>query len=78
MKKIDSHLIEQHIELLKQRFQGGYRKWWPNFVYHTTSLDNAVNILTDGRLLSRDNALSKARLRNDIADDSVISSTDPI
>lgn len=76
MRKLNSHLIERHIDLQKQRLQGGYRKWWPNFIYHTTSLENAVNILSDGRILSRFNAQDQARLRNDIADSSVISSTD--
>lgn len=29
------------------------RRWWPNFVYHSTNITNAANILNQGDLLSR-------------------------
>lgn len=76
MKKVDAVEIEDHVKHLTEQAWLGNRKWWPNFVYHTTNLDNAVNILESGFLYSRELAISNGSLIKDIADTSVISSTD--
>lgn len=74
--KIDHHLIENHIDLQRSLLAGGSRRWWPNFVYHTTSLENAVSVLIDEKIYSRNEVLQRARLKCDIADTAVINGTD--
>lgn len=50
--------------------------WWPKFAYHCTNVLNAVNILKEGRLLSRATARSLNKMKNDNASRQVIELTD--
>lgn len=76
MKKRNPEIIERFVDNLKQESWLQSRRWWPNFVFHTTSLKNAVNILNNGFLYSRRRVLSTSSLCDDIADQLVISGTD--
>lgn len=74
--KTDHQLILNKIRNLKnENWLGQSRIWWPDFVYHTTSLENVVQILKNKRIYSRNKALEKGVLIHDIADAGVISTT---
>ncbi|KRL14366.1 DarT ssDNA thymidine ADP-ribosyltransferase family protein [Schleiferilactobacillus perolens] len=49
--------------------------FWPRFAYHFTDITNAVSILTDGYLLSRNLAKKADKMRNDNASSEVIGGT---
>ena len=53
------------------------RRWWPNYLFHCTELHNAVNVLSDGALLSRTQAKAGNRLAVDIASQEIIDQTNP-
>ncbi|WP_461227214.1 DarT ssDNA thymidine ADP-ribosyltransferase family protein [Lacticaseibacillus suihuaensis] len=48
---------------------------WPRFAYHFTDINNAVSILKDGRLYSREEAQRRGQMRNDNASRDVIDQT---
>jgi len=73
--KPDHLQILSHLNSLKIAPWVGSRKWWPHFVYHTTSLENAVRILQNRVLLSRNRALQTDAIVRDIASTSVIANT---
>lgn len=52
------------------------RRWWPNFLFHYTDLQNAVSILKDGYLYSRTIAEDKGKLRVSSGSPSVLAWTD--
>lgn len=52
-----------------------YRAWWPKYVYHFTSVLNAVSILRHGQLHSREQATRLAMMVSDNASAAVIAST---
>ncbi len=74
---ITSKLFEAHIASWRERLakSGGrpYRQNWPGRLFHHAPLENAVEILTSGNLLSR-TASAGARKR-DVADPNVIATT---
>lgn len=53
--KPDEEQIRQFIKELSDKpwLRESERSWWPRFVFHYTAIENAVRILTTGRLLSR-------------------------
>lgn len=52
------------------------RHYWPRFAFHFTDINNAVNILTSGKLVSRDIAIRTQLMPNDNASREVINQTD--
>jgi hypothetical protein len=76
--KVDFQEIFDHIELQKNKLNGTSRKGWPNFIYHTTNLDNALRIVASQRILSRNMAINSQSLISDVADPDVISKTDSV
>ncbi|WP_125982572.1 DarT ssDNA thymidine ADP-ribosyltransferase family protein [Loigolactobacillus iwatensis] len=52
------------------------RKLWPRFAYHFTDINNAVNILDSGLLLSRRQSIAQNEMVNDNASTDVINGTD--
>lgn len=77
MKNSTKADIDQFLQSLNNSsWLGDYRKNWPQFLYHTTTLENALNIMSKGCIKSRDLAISDGDLLFDIADDSVIDNTD--
>lgn len=52
------------------------REGWIGFLYHVTDIQNVVDILRGGHLLSRREAIAQGRMKHDNADPGVISFTD--
>ena len=53
------------------------RQWWPAYLFHCTDISNAVNILRQGEILSRSQAINTNQLALDIASPEIIEHTDP-
>jgi hypothetical protein len=74
---ITPELFEAHIASWRERLakSGGrpYRQNWPGRLFHHAPLENAVEILTSGNLLSR--TASAAARKRDVADPNVIATT---
>lgn len=51
------------------------RRWWPRFVFHYTDIRNAVGILQDGQLYSRQYAESQDKLKVSSGSTSVLAGT---
>ena len=52
--KVDAVQLSEEIDsLAASDWLGKARKWWPYFLFHYTSIENAVNILERGSLYSR-------------------------
>ena len=52
--KCDSEAILAHMRGLAASLRlDGNRNWWPNWLFRSDHVENAANILNDGRLLSR-------------------------
>jgi hypothetical protein len=54
-------------ELASQPWLGYKRRFWPQFLFHVTDIQNAVSILTCGHLLCRNRALAEQRMTSDNA-----------
>jgi len=53
-RKPDAARIAAHLDRLRQAsWIGPARQWWPKFVFRFDDIQNAVRILTEGRLLCR-------------------------
>lgn len=52
------------------------RRYWPRFAFHFTDINNAVNILKDGKLISRELASNMHSMSNDNASQEVINQTE--
>jgi len=59
----------------KINLQRGGRSSWPQFIYHSTEVNDAVSILECGYVYSRNKANELGLLKYDIASESVIAST---
>src|SRR5665213_3437916 len=70
-RKQDASRIRDHLAALRKQYPPT-RNWWPTFLFHFTDIQNAVGILTDGKLLAR----SKGAITTDIASKQVIDHTD--
>ena len=69
--------IRQHLaELRRAPWMDRAREWWPRFLFHCTDISNAVNILRQEELGSRQRAISTGQLKLDIASSEVIAQTD--
>jgi hypothetical protein len=52
------------------------RAWWPDYLFHFTDIRNAVSILREGALLSRQEATERGVMVTDNASQEIISQTD--
>ena len=69
--------LREHIDRLKNAtWIGPARGWWPRYLFHCTDVQNVVNILESGELLSRAQAQGSGSLRVDIAAPDIIDNTD--
>ena len=69
--------IRQHLaELRRASWMDPARDWWPAYLFHCTDISNAVNILRQEELGSRQRAISTGQLKLDIASSEVIAQTD--
>jgi hypothetical protein len=76
-EKQDAKEIRAHIGALKKaQWLGPARSWWPSYLFHFTDIQNAVNILTMGELLSRAEALASNQIVTNGASPEVISQTE--
>lgn len=63
-------------QLPSQLGLSGGRASWPNFLFHTTDLENAVGILKSGVLYSRNHVMSLGSIVVDSAHQEIIGQTD--
>ena len=69
--------IRRHLAGLKEApWLSSSRRWWPDYLFHCTDIQNAVSILGFGELLSRTQARLLGRLAVDIASPDIIARTD--
>jgi hypothetical protein len=66
-------IVRQHIRQWSARL--GNLSWWPEYVYHFTDVRNAVNILKDGFLCSREEAAQRGVMVVDNASQEIIQQT---
>lgn len=66
--------ITEFIKSQQETFLGA-QNWWPKYLFHFTDITNAISILEYGSLLSRNKATKLNLMRNDNANDDVISIT---
>lgn len=50
---------DEYLEILRKASEVAYIKWWPKYVYHYTDINNAINILEDGKIYSRNKAVNR-------------------
>ena len=74
-RKQDRQRIVAKLDDLIRRYKYDARSWWPNFVFHYTTLENAISILKRGSLYSRDKVVSRGLLGSDSASSSVLART---
>ena len=63
-------------ELKKAEWLGTARRWWPDYVFHFTDLQNAVSILKTGALFSRVETQNLGLMDTDNASQEILGSTD--
>ena len=69
--------IREHLDNLKEAsWLGEARRWWPDYLFHCTAVQNVVSILTAGELLSRVRLNQTSHLKVDIAAPDIIAQTD--
>jgi len=62
-------------ELTGAPWLDGERKHWPRFLFHITNIDNAISILKDGELLSREMASRRGHMAHENANVEIIRKT---
>ena len=73
----DAKSIALFLAALKQEtWLGTARRWWPDYVFHFTDVQNAVSILTEGALFSRAEVERQGLMLTDNASHDVIGHTD--
>ena len=50
---------DEYLKILQRASEVADVKWWPKYVYHYTDINNAINILENGKIYSRNNAKDK-------------------
>lgn len=73
--KPGSSKIGRFLDQLKQQSWLGSRNWWVDYLFHFTDIKNAVNVLNHGFLFSRQEAINKNLLIDDIASSRIIRQT---
>lgn len=63
-------------DLKKANWLGTARRWWPDYLFHFTDIQNAVSILKAGALHSRNEAQRLGLMTTDNASQEIIGSTD--
>ncbi len=78
-RKDDAPEIRDFLESLGRQdwVRRSVRRSWPRFLYHYTDILNAVSILRDGCLYSRELAEETRRLRVSSGSPKVLDETDP-
>ncbi|MDY6894696.1 MAG: DUF4433 domain-containing protein, partial [Thermotogota bacterium] len=68
-----SSKIQKHIEYWSSTLSG--HKWWPRFIYHYTDINNIPNILSSGKLYSRNKCEELELMKTDNASIDIINQT---
>lgn len=71
---ISAGVAANHISSWEAKLQSSYRRLWPSRLFRHEVLENAVNVLKSGQILSRHSANSV--MARDIAPDGIINLTD--
>lgn len=71
-EKADADQIRAVLAARAQSLVLGPRQWWMDYAFHVTDVQNAVGILTEGRLFSRRGAISRNLMKVENADIEVI------
>lgn len=66
---------QAHVAEWQGKF-ANYKKKWPKFLFHHASIENAIGVLKNGGLLSRNAAEASGSLQNDIAPEEIIQNRD--
>ena len=75
--KPDSREFNNFIAGLKKAIWiGSARRWWPDYLFHVTDIQNAVAILREGVLFSRQEAVTRGLMATDNASSDIIAQTD--
>ncbi|ARU59876.1 hypothetical protein CBW65_01490 [Tumebacillus avium] len=75
--KSDAQQFVDYLDNLKtQQWLGQSRKWWPKYLFHYTDVNNAVEVLRNGVLLSRRQLETNGGMMTDNASPDVIGQTD--
>lgn len=65
----------EFLDDLKEEWWIGYRKWWVDYLFHITDLNNVVSILDSGYVYSRDEVGSKEITFKDAASSNIVRQT---
>ncbi|KHD89032.1 MAG: hypothetical protein OM95_06165 [Bdellovibrio sp. ArHS] len=75
-QKPDAQEICDSIDCLREElWLGDSRKWWPKYLVHFTDIKNAIQIISEGKLLSRSALGSRGGIPLDVANQEIIGST---
>lgn len=77
-RKHNRRRIVAKLDDLVSRYKYDARSWWPNFVFHYTTLENAISILESGILYSRNKVIDRGLLTSDSASSSVLANTSTV
>ncbi|GIP08865.1 hypothetical protein J1TS5_10350 [Paenibacillus macerans] len=75
-KKTDADVFVEILEFIKNQPWIGNKKWWVNYLFHFTDIKNAVKILKDGALYSREKLLLDGGMKNENASPTIIDNTE--
>ena len=76
-QKSDARGIARFLsDLKKTDWLGTARRWWPDYLFHFTDIQNAVSILKTGALFSRLEAQKRNLMDTDNASQEILGSTD--
>ena len=73
MKKKWHNKIKDHIEYWSEKLED--RSWWPRYVYYFNDVSNAVSIIKEGKLYSRELAEKYELMVMDCASSRIIQQT---
>lgn len=72
----DVRRISQFLADLKNSdWLGTARRWWPDYLFHYTDIENALSIIREGALFSRNEAQSRGLMSTDNASPNIIDNT---
>lgn len=71
----ETRRISRFLDSMKKEAWLGANRWWPNYLFHFTDILNAVSILREGALLSRNEAQARRLMNTDNASSTIIGNT---
>ena len=76
-RKTDARRIARFLtDVKKAEWLGSASRWWPDYLFHFTDIQNAVSILKTGALLSRTEVGQRGLMGTDNASQEILSATD--